>query len=89
MGEDEYEAKTKNMKRVLYIEECDKTIAPSGGAPSPSQTIKLELKEGAEDWLIESVAERLTEISATPLSFRLAGEVDIEVKVKQKRGKRK
>jgi len=87
MVEEEYEAKTKTIGRVLYIEIAAEE--PRIEKYAGTAKLRVELKDGAEDWDIESVAERLTEISAIPLAFRLATEADIEVKVKGKRGKRK
>ncbi len=74
----EYDAKIKTGKRVLTItdEEGEK------------ENLRLVLKPDTDEWKIENLAERIAEISETPVSLKLATESDIEVKAKGRKRKK-
>lgn len=89
----DYEAEVKTTKKVLYITRVEQpqpegTVFPSGaeGYHLPNE-MRIELKPDIEEYDITIAVEHLAEIAGTPLSYRLAEEADIEVKVKG--GKRK
>lgn len=78
MGE-EYEAEIKKAKAVLYITQAGADI------PERNPQLRLELKPDIDEWKIEGAVAYLAEITETPLTYRLATESGIEVKVKGRR----